>query len=490
MAGTHLRAGVGRADITPPLPADLMGYVRRGEPAREVRMPLTATTLVVADEETAIALVCLDLVGLSLSQARSLREAIAGLIGSSPDHVLVNTSHTHAGPHTGVGAGHKLGGTMRTVHDREQAYVEQLFHQILGSAVMATGRLEPARVGSSTGSIALAVNRRERTEGTAGTTGTVRTILGWNPDGLCDRDVGVLRVDREDGRPLAILVNYACHPVVVGPEDPAVNPDFPGPMREVVETVSGATCLFLQGAGGNVLPLEAFFDHSGPEYEFGRALGIEALRTAWDIDTFDTEIERLVYGSVTPIALYRRRRAGVQSTQPLEAAGSEVAFPLKRVPSEAELEEELEHYRKELQAARDRGASIEELNPIDYHVLWAEAALSQIRGGMTTPTVPAYLQGLRIGDTLISAVPGEVFSEIALSIKERSPAPRRHTLFAGYSNGVISYLPCASEYEFGGYEVDYAHHSYGLVEQVAPETEQLIVDTSLELLNGLRQKRS
>lgn len=482
MTQTTLRAGVGRTDVTPPLPADLMGYLRRAEPAREVRMPLLATTLVVADESSTVAVVTVDLVGFSVAQARMMRQAIGSAIGTTADHVMINTSHTHGSPHTGMGAGHKLGGDLRTIHDREHAYVDVMFHQIVASAVQAHARMEPARVGSGTGSIDLAVNRRERTDGTEGTAGVIRTILGWNPDGVCDTDVGVLRVDRADGSPLAILVNYACHPVVVGPEDAAVNPDFPGPMRQIVEDVSGATCLFLQGAGGNVLPLEGFFDHSGPEYTFGRALGIEALHVAWDIDTFDMEIERLGYGSVTPIALYRRRRLQTQSTQTVAAIGSDVMFPLKRVPTEAEVEEDLGRYQKQFQQAVEAGASKAELNPIDYHVLWAESALRQIRDGSAAPEVDAYLQAMRLGGTVIGTAPGEVFSEIAIAVKEGAPVDRQHTLFAGYTNGSVSYLPCAAEYEFGGYEVDYAHHSYGLVEQVAPATEGIIIDGNLALL--------
>lgn len=479
---TGLRAGVGRADITPALPADLMGYLRRAEPAFEVRMPLQATTLVVTDGRSTVAVVTLDLVGLTVAQARALRRSVATAIGTDADSVLINTSHTHGSPYTGMGAGHKLGGELRTVHDREQAYVEFVFHQIVGSAVQARARLEPARVGSGTGSSSLAVNRRERTDGTAGTAGVVRTILGWNPDGVCDTDVGVLRVDRADGSPLAVLVNYACHPCVVGPEDAAVNPDFPGPMRAMIERTMDTTALFLQGAGGNVLPLQGFFDHSGPEHEFGTTLAIEAIHVAWNIDTFATEIERVAYGSVSPIALYRKRRLEPQPAQSVASAGRDVRFPLKRVPTEEEVLGELATYRAQFAEAERRGATRAELNPIDYHVLWAEDALRQIREGSASIEVDAYLQAIRIGGCLIGTAPGEVFSEIAVAVKEASPVGREHTMFAGYTNGSVSYLPCAAEYPYGGYEVDYAHHSYGLVEQVAPETERVIVEGNLDLL--------
>lgn len=484
MSLTTLTAGVGRTDITPPLPADLMGYVRRAEPTHEVRLPLTATSLVIDDGDERIAIVCADLVRMHPAQAASVRSAVADAIGTTPHHVLVNVSHTHAGPFVGGGA-LKRSGALRTIHDREEAYAQALPHLLVSSAVAAASSMEPARVGSGTGSIGLGVNRRERTAGTEGTAGTLRTILGWNPEGIRDTDVGVLRVDRSDGSPLAILVNYACHPVVVGPEDPAVNPDFPGPMRALIEDTTGATALFVQGAGGNVLPLEGFFDHSGPEVTFGRALAIEALHVAWDIDTYQTEIDRIAYGSVTPIALYRRRRVDPQPVQRVAAAGRDVDYPLKRVPTEEEIVEILEHYRKMFSDAEARGATPVELNPIDYHITWAELALAKLAEGSASPTVTCYQQALRIGDTVIATAPGEVFSEIAIAVKEGSPVDRRHTLFAGYTNGVVSYLPTADEYQYGGYEVDYCHRGYGLLEQVAPATEQIIVDTALDLLRDV-----
>ena len=48
----------------------------------------------------------------------------------------------------------------------------------------------------------------------------------------------------------------------------------------------------------------------------------------------------------------------------------------------------------------------------------------------------------------------------------------------------LRYLPTAEEYPYGGYECDYAHHSYGLVEQIAPESERILVERSVELVSA------
>lgn len=471
----YLTAGVGRSDITPRLPIDLIGYSRRWQAVTEVRAPLTSTALILDDGSTRVALVALDIPIVRPGDATAMRAQVGAVAGCDPDHVLINVSHTHAGPHTHTG-GVKIGGDQRGHSENELRFIGELPGLVIQAVSAAVQDMERVRVGAGVGSSDLAVNRRERTD-------DGRTILGWNPQGIWDRDVGVMRLDRVDGSPLAIVVNFACHPVVVGPEDLAVNPDFPGPMRDLIETATGATCLFLQGAGGNVLPLEGFFDHTGPEILFGEKLGIEALHVAAGVETTPTAVEKLDYGSVTPISLYRRRPSDTLPDQCLRVAVRTVEFPLKPIPDIEELQRQLDGYSKELAEAEQTGAGREQLNPLEYHVNWAEDAIRQLRGGPVGSTVPAFLQAIRIGDQAIVAVPGEVFSEIALAIKERSPAAT--TLFAGYANGVISYLPTAAEYPYGGYECDYAHHSYGLVEQVAPETEEIIVETCRALLDEL-----
>lgn len=473
---TTLRAGAARVDITPPVPIDLVGYSRRWQPAVEVRRPLSVTALVLEGTGERVAIAGIDTVAFRTEQATAIRELVARAIGTRPESVLLNMNHTHAAPHWSYEGGVKIGGNQREVSEVERRFIDLLPHKIVAAATMAAGRLEPVRAGAGVGSVNLAVNRRERTP-------DGRTILGWNPDGPVDRDVGVLRLDRPDGSPLAIVVNFACHPVVVGPEVPEVNPDFPGPMRELVEQVSGATCLFLQGAAGNILPLEGFFDHPGPEERFGHRLAIEALRVAFDIETAEHRVVKLEYGSATPISLYRRVPAEQQPEQPLAVAARWVEFPFKYIPTIAQVEEELARYRRDLEQAQAAGADRARLNPLEYHVNWAEDALRQLRAGNVGSGVPAFLQAIRIGDAAIVSVPGEAFAEIALAIKARSPA--RRTLFAGYANGVVCYLPSAAEHPFGGYEVDYPHHSYGLVAPLAPETEGIIVETSLELLRKL-----
>ena len=104
--------------------------------------------------------------------------------------------------------------------------------------------------------------------------------MGENLGGAIDRTVQLLRVDTSEGEPLAALVHYACHPVVIQPPSVAVSADFVGVARGLFEAASGATMLFLQGACGNINPIgqRAEIDMRERLWGVGSAIGAEALK--------------------------------------------------------------------------------------------------------------------------------------------------------------------------------------------------------------------
>ena len=103
-------------------------------------------------------------------------------------------------------------------------------------------------------------------------------------------------------------------------------------------------------------------------------------------------------------------------------------------------------------------------------------------------SVDGTIGAVRIGDGVIATGPGEIFTEIGLAVKERSPADV--TLYAGYTNGSLSYFPIASEYPLGGYEPNYGNKSYGLPAQVTPEADRILVQTAVELVGELFPDRA
>jgi hypothetical protein len=469
VSSAGLLAGAASISIAPPLGVDMMGYLRRSEPARGYGQPMEATALVLEADATRIALVGADLVGASGPWARTLRERIGGAIGTPADHVLVNSQHTHAAPPT-IGWA-KIGGDADW-HDEERRYAEAVGDLLVSAAAEAARRARPARVGfARTTAEGITVNRRQRVEG--------GTILGWNPDEQCDRDVAVLRVDDDAGAPICTVVAFASHPVVVGPDVPEVSSDFVGPLREYVRRWTGGECVFLQGCAGNIVPFESFHTSPGPERIFGERLALAALQARAEASLEPTRPEQMPYASAIPIAIWRHVPTGEPQGEALAASERVVALPLLAPPSLDEiraLRAELEQRVADLQAAGEPRTS---WNPVALHVRWARAIEARVADGTVERAVEAPVQALRIGGACITAWPCEPFCELGLEVKEHSVAPFPVTL--GYSNDLIGYVPTRREYAFGGYEPVLAQRHFGKPAPFAPEAGELLVRHALEL---------
>ena len=103
------KAGAARVDITPPLPVDLLGYVRRAQAARGVWDPLVATACVLRGEGGAtVAIIAADVAGLTTEVSDRIRARVAAAISCRPEEVLLNSSHSHASPWPGATI--KMGG--------------------------------------------------------------------------------------------------------------------------------------------------------------------------------------------------------------------------------------------------------------------------------------------------------------------------------------------------------------------------------------------
>ncbi len=482
-----LLAGAAAVDITPPFPVDLLGYVRRPLAARSAYEPLMATACVFRDDETGdtVVVVAADVVGLTSPMADRIRARIGELVGCDPAAVLLNSSHTHAAPWPGATI--KLGGEFDGWTDLELRYWESIPDRYASAALQAVGRLEPARIAGGVGRApGLAVNRRERTA-------DGRTILGWNRDGARDDSVVAIRVDGRSPStawtdPIATLVSFASHPVVIGPDYPGAGPDFVGPLRSQLDNLlrPGSVTVFLQGAAGDALPLESFRDDPDAlvaAETFGERLALEAAHAIADAEPWETAVDRSDWGSVTPIALYRRRQPDEQPPQPVASTRRIVSLPLLDLPPRADLERELDERRADLARRIDAGESRVTTNPIRYHIAWLESQLALDAGPGRPTAVDGEIWAARIGDCAIVGAPGEIFGAVGTAVRAASPAPV--TIFAGYCQGSLGYVATPDEYPHGGYEPAVSHRGYGQPAPFSPDVAGIIERTSLELLAEL-----
>ena len=415
----QLRAGVGRAILTPAIGTWLVGFAGRASGCTSIHDDLYATALAIDDGNAPIAILSCDLLAIHPQIVTHVRELVQSSTGIPGQNVMVCCTHTHSGP-----PGYATG----LAHPIDQAYVGYLPFWLAGAVRQAWDRLTPARLGHATGAATIAVNRRV-------VTGAGITIIGENPDGPFDPDVGVLRIDTATGAPLATVVNYACHPVILGPRSLAVSADFVGRARAVVEAATGAPMLFLQGACGDLNPLGGVQADYAPCHKLGTILGGEIMR---------------VYAGIEPQA----------SPIGLRVRSTTIELPLRPLP-------EHEH-----STSGGWGAGI----VLDREFPWA--------ADIGASGVKMEVQAIALGDLAIVATACEPFVETGLAVKAGAPFTR--AFFAGYTNGCVGYVPTAHAFPHRGYEVDRAYIGYRLPAPVAPEAEQMVVRECLAALAQLR----
>jgi neutral ceramidase len=471
------RAGAASLPLGPPLGLPMVGFIRQPSNARGYGLPLEVGALAFERGDTRVILCGVDIVGIIEPQMEALIGRIAVATGADPAGILLNWSHTHLAPPGGVAKGAVYGDVDADVSESIASFSRVIHDKIVSVCELAVERLGPARVVWGQAEVDLAVNRRERTTG--GYNGG--SILGWNPDELVDNQVTVLQARRPDESAIGTLVGYGCHPVTTGYDMVIYSADFPGPMRDVVRGVTGGECVFFQGAGGNVLPKFAFTDTEDEAIRMGKRLGVAALDAVADRYSRPVGVATEVEGSVTPITRYRRTFAETAPPE-LSAAREIVSIPLLPHPDLSEIEQQRAAYDAELEAAQasgDRG----KVKLAYYQASWARTIESQLRDGTAPTEVRGPVHAVRIGDGVIVTGPGETFTEYGIAVKERAPgAP---TLYAGYTNEIIGYLPTANEYQYGGYEAGYGYKSVGLPSLFDPSVEQICVETGVRLAEGL-----
>jgi neutral ceramidase len=467
-----MRAGAASLRLDPPLGLPMLGFVRQIHVATGTGWPLETGAVVLEQCDTRAVLCGVDIIGLQEPAADAVVDRIADACECDPAAVLLSWNHTHLAPPgdermariAGKGADSDL--MRRTAASIQDRMVE--------ACRRARERLEPAEPVWAVGEVDEAVNRRERTS-------DGRTILGWNPARQLDRQVTALQLRRPDESPVATLVGFGCHPVTTGYDMDIYSADYPGPLRDLVRTVSGGECVFLQGAAGDVLPRVAFTQDEREAERLGRRVALEALHALVDRHASARRVVRGSDGSVTPISIYRIERGGAHEPV-LAAARERVAFPLLPVSTSdelAELRRCAEAQLADATARGDRGAA----KVASYTADWARRTQERVEAGTAAPTVDGPIHAIRIGDGVIVTGPGETFSEIGLAVKQR--APGRPTLYCGYANGLVTYFPTADEYPHGGYEPGYGNRSFDLWSQVAPESERILVETGVRLAERL-----
>jgi hypothetical protein len=244
-----------------------------------------------------------------------------------------------------------------------------------------------------------------------------RVSIGLNPDGPVDRTFNLIRVTRPDGAPIALVVNYAMHGTVMSGQNLSISGDGPGVVTAYLEDKLGGTVLYVNGAAGNIAPIYSVYPNpkSGHLSEFRVLLGNRVLTAV---------------GALGP-------------------GTSDVS---------------IRHVERIVETPRKEGLA------------WP-TELTNYAGTNGQPMVRLPLRFVRINDAVIWSAPVEMFCEIVMDVRERSPFG--HTMYFGYTNGWFGYLPTAKGFAEGGYEP-----------RTSPFTPQIEADVNgavISTIHGLRR---
>ena len=408
----QLRAGAAKVNITPPVGTPLSGYTTRKEVSQGIHDELYAKALVLGDGERTLALITTDLLGFYGDFVDKIRDLIKQRTKIRKGDILVSATHTHSAPDSICG-----------LYSREKAsdsWMEVLAQKIAGCAYMAWRNRKEAQIGVSKGTVdGIGVNRR-------------------NPDGKpVDQEIGVIRVEDAKGNLMAVLINYTCHAVVLGPDNLLISADYPGYTMRLIEGIKGrdVVAMFTNGAEGDI--------------NTGHSADISGIGGHIPGRTFERaeRLGNILGGGVLKVL----EQIEVSPNADLEVKRELVELPLRRLPSPREAERELE--RKTAAVDELKAASHEKLTRARIEKFYAEITLSltkEIESLGLGRTMKAEIQAMRLNDAVLVGIPGELFVEIGLDIKSKSDF--ENTFIVGLANGEIGYIPTRQAFREGGYE--------------------------------------
>ncbi|HYL75185.1 MAG TPA: neutral/alkaline non-lysosomal ceramidase N-terminal domain-containing protein [Bryobacteraceae bacterium] len=255
------RAGVARVDITPPVGHVMGGYSDRKGNATGTHDPLYATVLVIESGDQSLALVTCDLRSFVSTRVGEIARQKFGVKST-----IISVSHTHSGPLT---------------WEARTPWYAEAEDKMVDAIGRAKAAMFPASLEMATGHVYLGFNRRKVADGHA--------TMWWRnaeklPSHPLDPTVNVLIVKDAEGKRRAVLVNYACHPSVLGPDNLQYSADYPGAMKRYVEAqVPGATCLFVQGGAGDINPYRDKEPVAGQGFQAVEEMGKELGKTVVSI---------------------------------------------------------------------------------------------------------------------------------------------------------------------------------------------------------------
>ncbi len=462
---SRLRFGVARIDITPPVGIyhRLWGAARHDR-ATGIHRAITAEVMVfgaldsgsdsASDSPLYFIRAQLDLAGLVQSQHDGLVHTLAKCGGVEPDQVVISFSHSHSSGWFVPDRFDLPGGELIP------GYLQELDEKIGEVCKQALQNVQEVSISYAKGSSTLAGNRDYWDEARG------NYACGFNPETPADDTVMVARVSNSAGQLMALIVNYGCHPTTLAWDNSLLSPDYVGALRETVEQATGATCVFLLGACGDLGPRQGFVGDTAVADRNGRQVGYAALSALESMDPPLTDFEYTgpvvsgaTLGTWAPVAMNEARLAG--ST--LLAGGTyQVDLAVRDRPDRAQLEQELAEWNARAATANSEG-DVENERDSRAYAERARRWLARLDDLPTADTFPMQYSVYRMGDAIWVTCGGEPYSLLQTELRRRFP---NHPLLISPVSGdlQVAYLLPKDRYGKGLYQEEPSILAQGCLE--------------------------
>ena len=420
--GATFQAGAAKVDITPSADAALpmSGYADRKEGFKGIHDHIYVRAIVFGDATGLAAIVAWELIGVPNAVWEEVSSRVSREIGIPPEYLVLCAVHDHSAP--------APFGMYGNNSPKSAAYTRQVEEATVEAIRKAKESLQPAKIGMGTGRAYVNINRREYSPGKG-------WWLGYNPEGPSDKTVTLVRFSALSGKPIALLINYAVHAVVMGGENDQISGDLDGATSRYVEN-------YYRGK-----PEDA------PRGDAGAAIQLRPEETAENV-----------------VALWTSGAAGDQNTISLargsdfttvDSLGKILGEEVVRIAGAIRATGEAKIWGKQ-QVVTCPGRKVESGPLPRKEYKWDDSDPVSIR-----------LSLLMINDIALAGVSGEVMTMIHEHLKKKSTSSR--TVMVTHANGASGYIPDDAAFDQVSYEITTSRLKPGCAENA-------IVDGFLSLM--------
>lgn len=405
------QAGAAKVDITPSGDAALpmSGYADRKEGFQKIHDHIYTRAIVFGDGARLAAVVAWELIGVPDAVWAELSQRVARETGIPAEYLILCAVHDHSAP--------APFGMYGNDSPKSADYTKQVEDATVEAVRKAKENLQPAKIGVGTGRAYVNINRREYSPNHG-------WWLGYNPEGPSDKTVTVIRFDTLSDKPIALLINYAVHAVVMGGENYQISGDLAGATSRYVEN-------YYRGK-----PEDA------PRGDAGAAIQLRPEQATADLVALWTSGAA---GDQNPIALAR----GSDFTM-VDALGKILGEETVRVAGAVHTQEQAK-IRGEQQLVTCPGRKVEPGPLPRKEYQWEDSGPVNIR-----------LSLLIINDIALAGVSGEVLTMIHEHLKKRVTSSR--IVMVTHANGSSGYIPDDAAFEQISYEITTSHLKPGCAE--------------------------